>query len=101
VVTGDGRRAATRRFLSLGIPIRLSVRHAYVYGDIALLICDHLIEGTKPDGEAVRIEGTATDVVRRGADGFWRYAIDNPPGTDLGLAAPAARSTGDIVLPPR
>ncbi|HET6478852.1 MAG TPA: MFS transporter [Actinoplanes sp.] len=30
VVTGDGRRAATRRFLSLGIPIRLSVRHAYV-----------------------------------------------------------------------
>jgi hypothetical protein len=25
----------------------------------------------------MHIEGTATDVARRGADGLWRYIIDN------------------------
>jgi ketosteroid isomerase-like protein len=82
VVTGDGRRGATSSFMKLGIPIVLTLRHTYVYGDLALLIGDYLIEGVRPDGERVHIEGTATDVVRRGPDGYWRYAIDNPPGTD-------------------
>lgn len=80
VVTGDERRAATGRFLALGLPIRIEVRQCYVAGDLALLIGDYLIEGEGPDGP-LRDEGTATDVARRGADGRWRYAIDNPPGT--------------------
>ncbi|MPY49975.1 YybH family protein [Streptomyces acidicola] len=84
VVTGDGRRRATSSFLALGIPIRISLRHAYVYDDTALLIGDFVIDGTKPDGEDVYIEGTATDVARRGADGLWRYIIDNPPGVEVG-----------------
>ncbi|MGW7002575.1 YybH family protein [Streptomyces sp. NPDC054933] len=88
VVTGEGRRNATRSFLGLGIPIKLTVRHAYVYDDLALLLGDFLIEGTKPDGEHVRMEGTATDVVRRDANGFWRYAIDNPPGIEREVARP-------------
>jgi ketosteroid isomerase-like protein len=82
VVTGDGRRGATSSFLQLGIPIVLSLRHTYVCGDLALLIGDYLIDGVRPDGEHVHFEGTATDVARRGADGHWRYVIDNPPGTD-------------------
>lgn len=84
VVTGDGRRRATSSFLALGVPIRISVRHTYVYGDTALLIGDFVIDGTKPDGEHVHIEGTATDVARRGPDGLWRYIIDNPPGVEVG-----------------
>ncbi|MCY0929242.1 DUF4440 domain-containing protein [Streptomyces sp. H27-H1] len=82
VVSGDGRRAATSSFMALGIPMKLSVRHCYEYGDLALLLCDYLIKGVAPDGTSVLHEGTATDVVRRGADGAWRYAIDNPPGID-------------------
>lgn len=82
VVTGDGRRGATSSFVKLGIPIALTLRHAYVCDDLALLIGDYLIDGVKPDGEHVHFEGTATDVARRGADGCWRYVIDNPPGTD-------------------
>jgi ketosteroid isomerase-like protein len=82
VVTGADRRAATSSFLQLGIPIALTLRHCYVYGDLALLVGDYVIEGVKPDGEQVHIEGVATDVARRGADGYWRYVIDNPPGTD-------------------
>lgn len=82
LVSGDERRAATGEFLRLGVPISITVRHSYVSGDIALLIGDFVIHGTGPDGNPVHIEGTATDVARRGADGCWRYVIDNPPGTD-------------------
>jgi ketosteroid isomerase-like protein len=53
----------------------------YVAGDIALLIVDWSMRGTARDGSAVDMGGTATDVVRRGADGRWRYVIDNPHGT--------------------
>lgn len=81
IVSGAAREAATRTFLELGIPIELTPRQAYVCGDLALLISDHRIDGTTPGGERVSIEGTSTDVARRGADGGWRIVIDNPPGT--------------------
>ncbi|MER5497900.1 hypothetical protein ABT096_11935 [Streptomyces sp. NPDC002561] len=58
----------------------MSPRHTYVVGDLALLIVDFVIAGTAAHGGEVRVEGTATDVARRGADGYWRYAIDNPFG---------------------
>lgn len=81
-VSGDARRRATRSFLQLGVPIAITLRHSYVSADIALLIGDFVIHGLGPDAKPVHIEGTATDVARRGADGYWRYVIDNPPGTD-------------------
>lgn len=80
--TGDARRRANAEFLRLGVPIELTVRHVYVCGDLALLICDYLIKGTGRDGEQVHLAGSATDVARRGPDGRWRYVIDNPSGTD-------------------
>jgi ketosteroid isomerase-like protein len=85
MVTGTDRLRANGEFLRLRVPIRVTPRQTYVVGDLALLIVDFVIAGSAPDGDEVRIEGTATDVARRGADGFWRYAIDNPFG--------AARST--------
>lgn len=80
-VTGAARAAANSRFLDLGIPIDVRPRHVYVADDIALLIVDWSIEGTGPDGARVDINGTATDVARRGSDDKWRYIIDNPFGT--------------------
>jgi uncharacterized protein (TIGR02246 family) len=82
LVSGEDRRRATGDFLSLGVPIAITLRHSYVCGDLALLIGDFVIDGTGQDGTHVHIEGTATDVARRGADGCWRYVIDNPSGTD-------------------
>lgn len=79
-------RQATSSFLALGVPIEISLRHTYVYDDTALLIGDFVIDGAGPDGERVHIEGTATDVARRGPDGLWRYIIDNPPGVEAGGA---------------
>ncbi|MGJ0184968.1 YybH family protein [Corynebacterium glyciniphilum] len=79
--TGVDRREANARMLALGLPITVVPRHVYVAGDIALLIVDWMIAGTSPDGEEIDVRGTATDVARRGADGVWRYIIDNPFGT--------------------
>ncbi|MET8568017.1 nuclear transport factor 2 family protein [Streptomyces sp. NPDC004783] len=86
LVSGPDRLRANGDFLALRVPIRISPRHTYAVGDLALLIVDFVIDGVAAHGDHVRIEGTATDVARRGPDGFWRYAIDNP----FGVAGPPA-----------
>ncbi|MES4902497.1 MULTISPECIES: nuclear transport factor 2 family protein [unclassified Streptomyces] len=74
-VTVHGTAAIARQnapFLGLGLPISVRPRRVHVAGDIALLIVDWEITG--------KVSGTATDVVRRGADGYWRYVVDSPFG---------------------
>jgi ketosteroid isomerase-like protein len=73
--------AELERDMSLGLPLKAEARHVFVAGDVAQIVVDWSIEGTGPDGEHVRIAGSASDVVRRGADGLWRYLIDNALGT--------------------
>lgn len=80
-VTGVEARAAIADFLALGLPMELTDRHVYVADDIALVIADWVVDGEDPDGRQVRMTGTSTDVIRRGADGAWRSVIDNPSGT--------------------
>ena len=81
-VTGHTAIAAElERDLSLGLPLQVNARHAFVNGDIAEIVLDWSIDGTGPDGEHVHLGGSASDVVHRGADGFWRYIIDNNQGT--------------------
>ena len=75
-----GVRESLQRFLDTGMRMSLSVRDAYVAGDMALLLVDWNLRGMAPSGEPVELAGTGTDVVRRGADGSWRYVIDNPFG---------------------
>lgn len=81
LVSGAARRSATGEFLALGVPIEISVRQVYVAGDLALVIGDFVIAGVARDGTSIKETGTAVDVARRGADGGWRYVIDNPSGT--------------------
>ncbi|WP_436771206.1 YybH family protein [Yinghuangia sp. YIM S09857] len=80
-VTGPELHAANAAFLALGLPVTVRPRHCHVAGELALHIVDWSITGVGPDGEPLHITGTATDVSRRGPDGFWRYVIDNPFGT--------------------
>ena len=80
VVTGEGVKAAEQQFLSIGLPITLTVRRVIVSGDIALLISDWSLKGKTADGSDVNLSGTTADVARRGPDG-WKYVIDNPFGT--------------------
>ena len=69
---GAMRRAANARLAELGVPIEVRPHHVYVVDDIALLIVDWATTGTTKAGEQVNIQGTATDVARRGEDGRWR-----------------------------
>ena len=81
-VTGHaGIAAELERDLRLGLPLEVSARHVFVAGDIAEIVLDWSIDGTGPDGEHVHLGGSASDVLRRGADGVWRYVIDNNQGT--------------------
>ena len=88
-IANDGRTitdhteiaAELERDLSLGLPLQAKARHVFVAGDIAEVVLDWSIDGTGPDGEHVHLGGSASDIVRRGSDGRWRYLIDNNLGT--------------------
>ncbi|HEY4288148.1 MAG TPA: nuclear transport factor 2 family protein [Puia sp.] len=88
-VENDGRTLTDRsaiaarleRDLKLGMPLAATVRHVFVAEDIAQIVVDWSIDGTDPDGKQVHLAGSACDIVRRGADGRWRYLIDNNQGT--------------------
>ena len=88
-VANDGRTITDRkefaaqfqRDMDLGLPLKANVRHVFVGGDTAQVVLDWSIDGKGPDGQEVHVGGTASDIMRRGADGFWRYIIDNNQGT--------------------
>lgn len=73
--------AELHRDLSLGLPLKAKARHVFVADDTAQIVLDWSIDGTGPDGKHVHLAGSASDIVRRGADGRWRYLIDNNLGT--------------------
>lgn len=73
--------AQFQRDMSLGLPLKAHVRHVFVGDDTAQIVVDWSIEGKGPDGKDVHLGGSASDIVRRGADGRWRYIIDNNQGT--------------------
>jgi ketosteroid isomerase-like protein len=73
--------AELERDLNLGLPLEAKTRHVFVADDIAQIVLDWSIGGTGPDGKPMHLGGSASDIVRRGADGRWRYLIDNNLGT--------------------
>jgi len=88
-IANDGRTITDRREIaaqfqrdmSLGLPLTAHVRHVFVGDDTAQIVVDWSIDGKGPDGKEVHLGGSASDIVRRGADGRWRYLIDNNQGT--------------------
>lgn len=69
-------------FISMNGELDLKVTRVLEVDDLALVIGVWSFEGTGPDGEPVRLEAQNADVLRRQADGSWRFVIDNPWGTD-------------------
>jgi uncharacterized protein (TIGR02246 family) len=66
-------------FLALKPQFRIEASSAYEGGgDLALLEARWAWEGNSPEGWPMRLTGTSREVARRGADGKWRYAIDDP-----------------------
>jgi uncharacterized protein (TIGR02246 family) len=80
VLTGDERRRHVEQEIARGATLRAETRDAFVTGDTALLIVDWTMTATDESGVVEELAGVATDVLRRGEDGKWRYAIDDPYG---------------------
>ena len=79
---GPGIRAALNGFIAMNGTLDLDVTRVLEVDDLALVVGTWSFDGTAPDGEPVRLEARNADVLRRQADGSWRFVIDNPWGTD-------------------
>jgi ketosteroid isomerase-like protein len=69
-------------FVAMKGKLDLKVNRVLEVGDLALVVGEWTFNGTGPDGEAVKLAARNADVLRRQADGSWRFVIDNPWGTD-------------------
>ena len=79
---GPGIREALAGFVSMQGRLDLAVTRVLEVDDLALVTGVWSFEGTGHDGEPVRLSASNADVLRRQADGSWRFVIDNPWGTD-------------------
>jgi uncharacterized protein (TIGR02246 family) len=77
----DGIREALAGFISMKGALDLEVTRVLEVDDLALVTGAWSFDGTGPDGEPVRLSASNADVLRRQADGTWRFVIDNPWGT--------------------
>jgi ketosteroid isomerase-like protein len=69
-------------FIAMKGKLDLTVTRILEVGDLALVVGVWSFTGTGPDGQPVQLAAKNADVLRRQADGSWRFVIDNPWGTD-------------------
>jgi uncharacterized protein (TIGR02246 family) len=77
-----GIREGLAGFIAMKGKLDLKVRRVLQASDLALVTTDWSFAGTGPDGQPVKLANQSADVLRRQADGSWRFVIDNPWGTD-------------------
>jgi ketosteroid isomerase-like protein len=76
-----GVRESLAAFTATKGTLDLKVTRILEASDLALVVGAWSFTGTGPDGEPVKLTGHNADVLRRQADGSWRFVIDNPWGT--------------------
>lgn len=79
--SGDLREALAGYFATAKPQVEFTFVHTYLAGDVALIVTDWSLEELKEDGNRVTEHGRATDVLVRGTDGAWKFAIDNRFGS--------------------
>ena len=77
-----GVRESLAAFIAMKGTLDLKVTRVLEAGGLALVAGAWSFSGTGPDGVPVKLTGHNADVLRRQADGSWRFVIDNPWGTD-------------------
>jgi uncharacterized protein (TIGR02246 family) len=77
-----GIRESLSGFIAMNGKLDLHVTRVLEVDDLALVVGTWSFDGTGPDGEPVHLDARNADVLRRQADGSWRFVIDNPWGVD-------------------
>ena len=75
-------RESLQVFITMKGTLDLKVTRVLEAGGLAFVGGVWTFTGTGPDGKPVTLTGRNGDVLRRQADGSWRFVIDNPWGTD-------------------
>ena len=81
-IFAKGRPAIREAWVALGAlgdveAVDIIERDETVVGDVAYAHQHGVIRGTDPEGQPMEIPFRTTEVMRRGADGTWRYVIDH------------------------
>ena len=77
-----GVREGLAGFVGMKGKLDLKVTRVLEAHDLALVTTAWSFAGTGPAGQPVSLASKSADVLRRQADGSWRFVIDNPWGTD-------------------
>lgn len=78
----SGVREGLTGFIAMKGKLDFKVTRILEAKGLALVIGVWSFTGTGPDGQPVKLASKSADVLRRQADGSWRFVIDNPWGTD-------------------
>jgi ketosteroid isomerase-like protein len=76
----DAVRAEMQDLIRANAHIQNHLRYALVHDDTALIVVDWTLQLVPPDGNPVRQQGTATNVIRFDKNEGWRMIVANPYG---------------------
>lgn len=82
-VPSPNETGALKDLLALKPRISVETRSVVRAGKVALLGSRWRLAGTTPEGRAVTLAGTGTEMVRRQADGSWRYVVEPEAASGL------------------
>lgn len=77
--------------------VTVAAPRVWASADLALLVAQWRVVRTLPNGERMDRHRIAVSVARRGPDGTWRYAVDEPALLDVGAPAFVPSPLGEVV----